>query len=446
MGRPPLAVGTAGDIMTTSIDGGWKARQYIRDADGRRREVARWRPTKAAAVAAVKEAMLHRSHADESTELGPDSTVATLAAAWLDQIDESGKAVNTKAAYRGAVDNHIGPALGGLRLREVSVPRVHRALRSVNDRAGTGAAKMMRSALSGMFGMAAQHGAIASNPVRDSGRLERTTRKTSPRALTIEEQWRVMDVPRTSKRAVDLDLPDLIDWMLGTGMRIGEACAVRERALTGAATRASGDVLLDLEAGTFEVNATVVRVTGAGLVVQERTKTEAGWRVLALPPDLVGLVRRRREELRVDPPAVVDVLVDRDRRQHRNPGMVLYSPAGHLRDPRNTNRDLRALLDGIDCVKCEGTGYKLAGDGSPKRDARGNPVRCDAGPFAWVTSHVFRKTVATRMEEAGCTPREVADQLGHSRPSMTQDVYFGRNVVTAKAATILTRPARAATA
>jgi len=68
-----------------------------------------------------------------------------------------------------------------------------------------------------------------------------------------------------------------------------------------------------------------------------------------------------------------------------------------------------------------------------------SPYECAAGPWSWVTSHTFRKTVATRMEEAGCTPREVADQLGHSKVSMTQDVYFGRGVVVAAAAKILER-------
>lgn len=58
--------------------------------------------------------------------------------------------------------------------------------------------------------------------------------------------------------------------------------------------------------------------------------------------------------------------------------------------------------------------------------------RCDEGPWSWVTSRTFRKTVATG--EAGFTPRQLADQLGHANPSMTLDVYFGRRVVSADAA------------
>jgi integrase len=71
--------------------------------------------------------------------------------------------------------------------------------------------------------------------------------------------------------------------------------------------------------------------------------------------------------------------------------------SGGWRDPSNTSRDLRT--------------------------ARGT------ASFAWVTSHVFRKTCATILDEAGLSPRAIADQLGHARPSMTQDVYVGRKVI-----------------
>ncbi|GHF47738.1 integrase [Amycolatopsis bartoniae] len=57
--------------------------------------------------------------------------------------------------------------------------------------------------------------------------------------------------------------------------------------------------------------------------------------------------------------------------------------------------------------------------------------------FAWVTSHVFRKTCATILDEARFTPRQIADQLGHARPSLTQDVYVGRKVANPAAADAL---------
>ncbi|MGW0516787.1 tyrosine-type recombinase/integrase [Crossiella sp. NPDC003009] len=74
---------------------------------------------------------------------------------------------------------------------------------------------------------------------------------------------------------------------------------------------------------------------------------------------------------------------------------MFTAPLGELRDPSNTQADLRVI-------------FKAAG-------------------FAWVTSHVYRKTVATMMDEAGLSARQAPDQLGHAKVSITQDNYFGRN-------------------
>jgi len=100
--------------------------------------------------------------------------------------------------------------------------------------------------------------------------------------------------------------------------------------------------------------------------------------------------------------------------------------------------DLRQLLDAFECDACAGTGYRLDGS-SFAVGASGRRIRCAEGPWSWVTSHTFRKTVATRLDEAGFTARQVADQLGHANPSMTLDVYFGRHVVSAATADVLNR-------
>jgi integrase len=54
-----------------------------------------------------------------------------------------------------------------------------------------------------------------------------------------------------------------------------------------------------------------------------------------------------------------------------------------------------------------------------------------------VTSDAFRKTVATLMDEAGLSARSAADQLGHAKPSVTQDVYYGRKRRATGAAQVL---------
>lgn len=328
--------------------------------------------------------LLDRTGVGATSDLTSDSRVSAVAKRWLDDVEGGDLALGTKGQYHYAVKSYILPSLGDLRLREVTVPRVDAALKAVRAANGPGAAKSARSALSGVLGLAVRAGAMSSNPVRDTTSIPRKSKKEI-RALTVAETELLTDQLRSDPRALALDLPDLIDFMLGTGMRIGEVCAIR------------GLVLVDK---TVEVNATVIRVKGEGLVIQERPKTAAGHRVLALAPYIVELLDRRRTELRLRGPG----------------GVVFASPRGRLRDPNNTSGDVREVLDAL---------------GRDEDEVE--------GPWAWVTSHVFRKTVATRLDEAGLSAREIADILGHEQPSMTQNVYMGRKVVSATMASVLDR-------
>ena len=54
-----------------------------------------------------------------------------------------------------------------------------------------------------------------------------------------------------------------------------------------------------------------------------------------------------------------------------------------------------------------------------------------------MTSHVFRKTCATVLDGAGLSARQIADQLGHAKVSMTQDNYLGRRLTDRRTAEAL---------
>jgi integrase len=55
------------------------------------------------------------------------------------------------------------------------------------------------------------------------------------------------------------------------------------------------------------------------------------------------------------------------------------------------------------------------------------------------TSHSFRKTVATLIDDEGLSARIGADHLCHSRISMTQDKYMARGRVHTAVADLLDR-------
>lgn len=142
-----------------------------------------------------------------------------------------------------------------------------------------------------------RHGALRIDPVRDTQPIVCPRKRV--RALTIGEATDLVARLRTDRAALRLDLPDFVELMLGTGVRIGEACAVRE-------------ATLDLRAGTVHINATVVRVNGAGLQIQPRTKTAGSERILHLPQQLVRMLTRRKLAGHAPGPAgVIFTLPDR---------------------------------------------------------------------------------------------------------------------------------------
>jgi hypothetical protein len=71
---------------------------------------------------------------------------------------------------------------------------------------------------------------------------------------------------------VHADLPDLVTFMLGTGVRIGEALAILWNQV-------------DLEAGTVEITRTIARPPGEGLI-RKTTKSRTGERTSASPAGL----------------------------------------------------------------------------------------------------------------------------------------------------------------
>jgi integrase len=185
----------------------------------------------------------------------------------------------------------------------------------------------------------------------------------------------LQDVLAADTKAQTQDLPDLVDLMVATGLRIGETLAIRWSAP-------------DLDQGTLAEQATLIRVKGRAVVLKEKPKSTAGWRIAELPGWAVEMLRRRYESAEPNPW-----------------GMVFTSMTGRLRDPSNTQGDLREAFD-------------------------------RAG-YPQITSHTLRRAVAMLMDPAGLTARAATDQLGHAKVSMTTDHYFGRRKRSTGAARVL---------
>lgn len=97
----------------------------------------------------------------------------------------------------------------------------------------------------------------------------------------------------------------------------------------------------------------------------------------------------------------------RSREYYGQHTMVFPSTAGTWRDPNTFGKQWRKVREGLGVEE--------------------------------VTSHSFRKALATLIDDEGLSARIAADQLGHARVSMTQDRYMSRGQVRPEVAEQLDR-------
>lgn len=359
MARPRLKLGNHGNIRAKRIPSGWEAQTYFRDYDGRTRSVCRVGKTKTAAEQNLQDALRERRHPRGGDDLNRDHSFAEAGGRWLAETKRT-KAGTTFDRYNSRLHGRLIPALGELRLHECSTGVFDRYLARLAEELAPETVRGYRAVCSAVMKYAVRMGAVDRNPVHDVAEIRGASKPS--RGLTSAERELFLARLDADERAVADDLPDLLRFMLGTGMRIGEAMAMRW-------------FRVDLMEHVLVVGDNLVREKGRGLVLHS-PKTEAGFRVLPMP-DFVRLMLEMRY------PGEGFGLVP-----------VFGNAFGQWRDPNNTSRSIRKFRDRND--------------------------------FLWFTSHVCRHTAATILDEQGLTPREISGYLGHARPSFTQDRYLDR--------------------
>lgn len=371
MPKRPMPLGTHGNIRFETLGRKRvKARCRYRDYDGKVYDVERTGTSQADAANRLKEAIRDWVTPVAGATITRDTRFREVAALWLAEVerdaDRDFRSWGTVDTYRNRLQGIVLPAVGELRMHEVSVPIVDGLCKKVRDRSSASSAKTVRAVLSGVLAYAVQHGALEANPAKEIGRLESRRAKHQPtksRALTAAEVIDLLGKLDADERAVRDDLPDLVRLFLSTGERTGEALGAHWPDF-------------DESAKVLEMSGNVIRAKGKGRIVN-RGKTLQSVRPIPLPDWCVAMLVERRAKT-------------------ENPeGPIFPSSTGTIREATNV------------------------------RNRAWKPFLARAG-YEWVTFRTFRRTVATLLDEAGLTARQIADILGHSRPSMTQDVYMAR--------------------
>ncbi|TDD90301.1 site-specific integrase [Saccharopolyspora karakumensis] len=263
------------------------------------------------------------------------------------------------------------PALGNIRLFEIRPPVINALCQSVLKANSLSLARHVRAVIGNVMTYAVQAGAVDRNPVREIAPLterKAKTKRRKARALTAEELLDLLAKLDADEEALRWDLPGLVRLFVATGERRGEALGAHWSDF-------------DPENQVLTMTGNIISARGRG-TIRNKGKSEAADREIPLPDWCVRMLQERYA-------AIGDVDPDKP--------IFTNTQGGYLNASNLTNRVWV-------------------------------PFRKRAG-FEWVTFHTFRKTVATLLDDAGLTARQVADVLGHSHPSMTLNNYMGRGQV-----------------
>lgn len=378
MVRPTHPIGGWGRINATKqATGQWRATARFRDVDGETRQVERFGATRPKAESSLDTALRARAGIT-GTSISAETTFAELVDFWSDEAAGLDIRPQTLAEYRRLAATNLLPALGKLRVRELTVGNLDRVIKGMRTNT-PGLARNLRSLLTAMLAIAVRHGALDANPVLSTAAVPRPGHEV--RALGLDSALRLRAHARAFRRGPGIcgppptdELPDFIDFMLGTGARIGEGLAVRWQ-----------DLNLRGDSPTATFAGTVVYIKKEGYFRQEFTKSSAGMRTVTLPPFAVEMLRRRAKS-------------------RKSAEFVFPSETGGLRQTQNLHRAWRSMREGTE--------------------------------WEWVTPHIFRKTVATLLDAASGTVT-ASKQLGHSSPEVTRRHYIAQSHVAPNSAAVL---------
>lgn len=374
MGRPRLGIGTFGDILFLNRPGGRvEARVRYRDWDGKRREIQATGRT-----ARQAEQLLKRKLADRAlfqptpNTLSPDSTFAQLVDYWLADLDlEARIAKATRQRYEYHMRQLVLPVFEHLALREIGVARCDMFIKGLARRSYN-RARQAKVVMRLAFGLALRHEIIPRNPMDGIARLHKPPH--NPDALTPVEVNQIRTAVKFWESGIamsgpkpDGQLSAIIEVMLGTSARIGEALALRRC-----------DVDVTGPCPSVSIRGTIATPRGEPPYRQDHPKTAKSRRIVAIPTWTAEAIRRRLA--RMDDPSPQ--------------GLLFHSRNKTPLTMNNVRRQLRHVLD-------------LAG-------------------IEGVTPHSFRRTVATAINDAADIEL-AAELLGHTDSKITIQHYIRRS-------------------
>ena len=280
---------------------------------------------------------------------------------WFENIISPNVKYQTRRWYKGRYDKRIKPVIGTMMISEVKPIHCQQVMNYLNSKEdSTGSKKKIKSFMSSLFAAAIENELIASNPVTRSVRYVNKEPKER-RVLTVDEQKVFSEKAKMSKYY------DEYMFDLETGLRVGEISGLKW-----------SDV--DWHNRTITITETMYYNNDTHEFVTDKPKTQAGNRTIRLTERAYRILLGRKN-WKTDKPIPI--------KWHR---YIFLNQNGNPVDSRTYNKCLKRIIKGM----------------------------CITDPFSM---HCLRHTFATRCIEADMRPKTLQYILGHSRLSMTMDLY-----------------------
>jgi integrase len=391
-------------------DGQFLATGRYKTMDGRLVQRARRGSTARKAEDALRELFEKMRDDDKATShtrekpVGQDAplTFAQAVEDWISYIETGGQGLRASTAYEYArmARKDIVPALGTLKVADIDIRTCADFLHGiVDDGRYYAKAEHNRAVLSNILTWCAGLGLSLGNPVNQVASLPRP-RKKPVQIVEKEDMATVLAAVRkhgqeqvTASRPgprQNLDVPDGVELLMATGVRISELLAMRWE-----------DVWIDHPDEGFywvQINGKVGWEKGRGMLRHDYGKTGDQILDLRISPEVAAMLRARRTN---------------ERRTNLN-GAIFPARGGEWMQHNNFRRRWRIVREQLN----------ITYDVPEEREVRGRKQeRRESCDIATATPHTFRRSVGTFIGET-VSIDQAAQQLGHKRTAVTIRSYL----------------------
>ena len=292
---------------------------------------------------------------------------------------------STRYNKRNAYNAYIKPSFGKKRVADIRLSQIKRLYIELQEERGLSynTVKLAHTVLHAIFESLVQDDVIRKNPADkalDGVEINRVEKKT---ALSLAEQNRLVEFMETSFRF--LYWRPLITFLLGTGARIGEACALRWKNV-------------DFSAGIIHIRENLIQYKEENVLIREYTtvKTSAGERDIPMLDEVKdalwgqycrATIKKRRADISDE---LVFVTKFGAPLKQGYAAKIIHN----IREDCNLSESLIAKEEGREPIL-----------------------------LPEFTPHILRHTFCTRLCEQGVNVKVVQTVMGHSDIQTTMNVY-----------------------